>query len=228
MKHLIGYPNHLTVPKLDFEDIRIHHYPNALVSYLMFNSRGGLRARMAFPQPYSMRKRSATDGLKVREESMRLQEGVLLSFIWIQDSTIHHQFFTVVERSTDTRNDNSLTHHNNTATVTVAVTKQNEQAVEILLDLSCQKNRGILLEFSQLAPRLVGSRSCCGTLKSNICLVTIMATGKVSFDKSIVWSTPRCRNQLPGKVFPVSVATPEKINWSRYLNRKLQRVDRTN
>lgn len=152
MKNLIDNPNQLTAPRLELGDTRIYDYPNALVSYLIFNSRGGLQARMSFPQPYSMRKRSAIDRRKVWEESRRLQEGVLLSFIWIQDSTIQHQFFTVVERSTDTRHDDSLTHNNNTATVTVAVTNQNEQAVEALLDLSRQKNRGILLEFPHVIP----------------------------------------------------------------------------
>lgn len=61
-------------------------------------------------------------------------------------------FFTVTERSTETGNDNSLTHNNNTATVTVKLATQDQSAVEALLDLSRQKIRGVLLEFPHVLP----------------------------------------------------------------------------
>ena len=152
MTNIIDNPNQLTNPRLEFGDTRIYNYPNAFVSYLILNRRGGLQARMSFPQPYFIRRKSTIDRRESWEESRLLEEGVLLSFIWIQDSTVQHQFFTVAERSTDTGTDDSLTHNDNRATITVKATNQNQQAVEALLDLSRQKTRGILLEFPHVLP----------------------------------------------------------------------------
>jgi hypothetical protein len=86
------------------------------------------------------------------EESRRLEEGVLLSFIWLQGSTVGHLFFTVTERSTDSKKEQSLAYSDKTATITIKLTAQNQQAVETLLDLSRQKIRGILLEFPNVLP----------------------------------------------------------------------------
>ncbi|RYP08153.1 hypothetical protein DL764_002060 [Monosporascus ibericus] len=152
MKNIISDPNQLTNPRLEFGDTRTYTYSNAFVSYLMLNSRGGLQARISFLQPYSIRRGSTVDRRKWWEESRRLDEGVLLSFMWIQDSTVQHIFFTVAERSTETRNDDNLTHNDNMATVTIKLATQDQPAVEALLDLSCQKIRGVLLEFPHVLP----------------------------------------------------------------------------
>jgi hypothetical protein len=152
MKNIINDPNQLTNPRLEFGDTRTYTYSNPFVSYLMLNSRGGLQARISFPHPYSIRRGSKVDKCKWWEESRRLEEGVLLSFIWIQDSTVQHLFFTVAERSTDTRNDSSLTHDDNTATITIKLTTRDQPAVEALLNLSRQRIRGILLEFPHVLP----------------------------------------------------------------------------
>ncbi|PVH97235.1 hypothetical protein DM02DRAFT_533617, partial [Periconia macrospinosa] len=152
MKNIISDPNQLTNPRLEFGDTRTYTYSNAFVSYLMLNSRGGLQARISFLQPYSIRRGSTMDRRKWWEESRRLEEGVLLSFICIQGSTVQHLFFTVAERSTETRNNNSLTHKDNTATVTIKLATQDQPAVEALLELSRQKIRGVLLEFPHVLP----------------------------------------------------------------------------
>ncbi|KAH8689897.1 NFX1-type zinc finger-containing protein 1 [Talaromyces proteolyticus] len=55
-------------------------------------------------------------------------------------------------KCTETRNDDSLTHSNNTATITVKLMTHDQAAVEALLDLSRQKIRGILLEFPHILP----------------------------------------------------------------------------
>ena len=152
MKSIINDPNQLTNPRLEFGDTRTCIYSNPFVKYLMLNSRGELQARISFLQPYSIRRGSTVDRRKWWEESRRLEEGVLLSFIWIQNLTVQHLFFTVAERSTETRNDDSLTHNDNTATIIIKLTTQDRPAVEALLDLSRQKIRGVLLEFPHILP----------------------------------------------------------------------------
>lgn len=152
MKNISSDPTQITNPRLEFGDTRAYTYSNAFVSYLMLNSRKGLQARISFLQPFSIRRGSREDRRKWWEESRRLEEGVLLSFIWIQDSTVQHLFFTVAERNTDPRNDESLTHNDKTANVTIKLATQDQSAVEALLELSREKIRGVLLEFPHVLP----------------------------------------------------------------------------
>jgi hypothetical protein len=152
MNNIINDTNQLTNPRLDFRDTRTYSYSNAFVSYLLLNRRGGLQAEMSFPQPHPLRKGSAVNKRKWWEESRRLEEGVLLSFIWIHGSTVEHLFFTVTERIIDTEEEHGLTHNDRIATVTIKLTTQDQPAVEALLGLSCNKTRGILLEFPNVLP----------------------------------------------------------------------------
>ena len=152
MKNIVNDPNQLKNPRLEFGDTRTYTYSNTFVSYLMLDSRRGLQARISFLQPYSIRRGTKVDRRKWWEESRRLEEGVLLSFIWIQDSTVQHLFFIVAGRSTETKNDDSLTHNDNTATITVKLATQNQPGLESLLDLSRRKTRGVLLEFPNVFP----------------------------------------------------------------------------
>jgi hypothetical protein len=152
MKTFINDPNQLRSPGFELGETRIHPYPHAFVSYLMLNRHGRLQARMSFPQPSSIRRRSTADRRKWWEESRRLEEGVLLSYIWIRDSTVQHMFFTVAERSTQIGNDDSLNHNEKTAVITVKLTTADQPAVKALLDLSRQKIRGVLFEIPHVLP----------------------------------------------------------------------------
>jgi hypothetical protein len=152
MKTFINDPNQLKSPGFELGETRIHPYPHAFVSYLMLNRHGRLQARMSFPQPSSIRRRSTADRRKWWEESRRLEEGVLLSYIWIRDSTVQHMFFTVAERSTQIGNDDSLNYNDKTAVITVKLTTADQSAVKALFDLSRQKIRGVLFEISHVLP----------------------------------------------------------------------------
>jgi hypothetical protein len=152
MKKIIDDSSQLTNPRLTLGDTRTYVYTNAFVKLLLLNSRGGLQAQMSFPQPNTLRKGFAMDKRKWWEDSRRLDEGVLLSFIWMRGSTLEHLFFTVAERSTDTRKEFSLTHNDRTATITIKLTTHNQITVEALLDLSRSKSRGTLLEFPNVLP----------------------------------------------------------------------------
>ena len=152
MKSVMNDPNQLTNANLELGDTRIYTYSKAVVKYLMLDSRKGLQAQISFPHPNRMRGDSAVDRRRRWEESKRLEEGVLLSFVSTQESNVKHQFFMVDERSTDTNRDGSLTHNVNTATITIKLTTRDEQAIEALLDLSRQKIRGILIEYPNVLP----------------------------------------------------------------------------
>ncbi|KAH9881756.1 hypothetical protein J1614_000927 [Plenodomus biglobosus] len=152
MKNIVNNPHQLMNPKLTFHDTRTYSYSNACVSYLMLNNRAGLQAQISFPQPHLTHKGIAVDKRKYWEESRRLEEGVLLSFIWVHNSVVEHLFFTVAERNTDTRKENNLTHSDRVATITIKLTNQARAAVEALLDLSRRRICGVLLEFPNVLP----------------------------------------------------------------------------
>ena len=152
IKSVMNDPNQVTNPNLELGDTRLYTYSKAFVNYLMLDSRKGLRAQISFPHPNRMRGDSAVDRRRRWEESKRLEEGVLLSFVSTQESNVKHQFFMVDERSTDTNRDGSLTHNVNTATITIKLSTQDKQAIEALLDLSRQKTHGILIEYPNVLP----------------------------------------------------------------------------
>lgn len=152
MKNIVSSPHQLMNPKLTSHDTRTYSYSNACVSYLTLNNRAGLQAQMSFPQPFLTRKGIAVDKQRYWEEARRLEEGVLLSFIWVHNFTVEHLFFTVAERSTDTRKENSLTRSDRVATITIKPTTQTREAVEALLNLSRRRISGVLLEFPNILP----------------------------------------------------------------------------
>lgn len=152
MKSIIDDPSQLTSPRRELGGARINTYQNAFVSYLMLNKYGRLQAQMSSPQPSSIRRKSTADRRKWWEESRCLQEGVLLSYIWIQDSNVQHMFFTVAERSTRVGKDDSLNYNDNTAVITLKLATPDQPAVEALVDLSRHKRRGVLLEIPHVLP----------------------------------------------------------------------------
>ncbi|KAF2175097.1 hypothetical protein K469DRAFT_724434 [Zopfia rhizophila CBS 207.26] len=105
---------------LNFGDFRAYYYPNAYISYVSFDNRRGLEVNISFPQ-------------LSWEESKRLAEG--------------HLFFTVTERNTDTRRDHSLTREDSRGTITAKLASHNQMGIESAVRLSCQKARGVLIEF---------------------------------------------------------------------------------
>lgn len=152
MKSIEKNPQQLQSTKLTFQDTRTYSYPSASVTYVMLNNRAGLQAQMSFPQPQFTRRGVALDKHKWWEESRRLEEGVLLSFIWTQNSVVEHLFFTVAERSTDARDKSGLTHSEKLATITIKLTKSTRESVKALLGLSRHRTRGVLLEFPNVLP----------------------------------------------------------------------------
>ncbi|KAF2450310.1 NFX1-type zinc finger-containing protein 1 [Karstenula rhodostoma CBS 690.94] len=139
-------------PKLSFGDFRAYHYPNSYIGYLSFDQRRGLEVQMSFPQLQILRGKSAANRRKWWEDCKRLSEGILLSFITVHDNVVQHVFLTVTMRTTDNRRDHSLTSDERQGTITAKLARHNQNDVETLIRLSCEKTRGVLIEFPGVLP----------------------------------------------------------------------------
>lgn len=157
LKDLLGglmyaVENDPTNPKLNFRDFRANQYANAYISYVSFDSRRGLRMNISFAQPSIVHKKPTSERRQWWEESKRLTEGVLLSFISFQDGEIRHLFFIVTEKNTDTSKDHSLTKKDHQGTITAKLASHDQTNVESAVGLSYQKARGMLIEFPGILP----------------------------------------------------------------------------
>ena len=128
-------------------DIRAYTYPRANLRYISFDHRRGLEAQISFPQPPALRKKSTSEMRKWWEDSKRLEEGILLCLLFTDDAKASLLFFTVSEKCTNTNNDYGLTSDKNHATITVKLATHLETDLEVMTRLSCQKQRGLLVEF---------------------------------------------------------------------------------
>jgi hypothetical protein len=144
-------PTCLKNPKLNFGDFRAYHYPNAHISYVSFDNRRGLEVNISFAQLPVLRNKSASEKHKWWAESKRLTEGVLMSFIAVHNSEIQHLFFTVSERNIDMK-DHNLTKEDHQGTITAKLASHDQMSIESTVRLSCQKSRGVLIEFPGILP----------------------------------------------------------------------------
>ena len=140
-------PTILEESKFSLGDIRAYTYPKANLRYISFDHRRGLEAQISFLQPPVVRKKSTSERRKWWEDSKRLEEGILLCLLFVDDAKASLLFFTVSEKCIDTRNDHGLTSDQNQATITAKLATHLETDLEVMTRLSCQKQRGLLVEF---------------------------------------------------------------------------------
>ena len=140
-------PTILEHPNFSLGDIRAYMYPKANLRYISFDHRRGLEAQISFLQPPALRKKSLSERRKWWEDSKRLEEGILLCLLFVDDAKASLLFFTVSEKCIDTRNDHSLTSDKNKATITAKLATHLETDLEAMTRLSCQKPHGLLVEF---------------------------------------------------------------------------------
>jgi len=106
-----------------------------------------LEAQISFPQPFSLRKRSPPERRKRWEESKRFEEGVLLCLLLVEDTKSSLLFFIVSEKRTDTTKDYGLSYYKHQATIKAKLATRSQNGFEAMTRLSCQKTRGLLVEF---------------------------------------------------------------------------------
>ena len=140
-------PTVLEDPKFSLGNIRAYTYPKASLSSISFDQRRGLEAQISFLQPPILRKKSTSERRKWWEDSKRLDEGILLCLLFADDAKASLLFFTVSEKCIDTRISHGLTCDKHQATITAKLATPLEADLERLARLSCQRQRGLLVEF---------------------------------------------------------------------------------
>ena len=126
--------------------------PQAHVSYVSFERRRGLEAQISFLQPPSIRKKSASERRKWWEETKRLEEGILIAFLSVNDAKSSILFFTVSQKCTDAKKKFILSSGDHQATITAKLASRKQSDLEKLVELSCSRTKGILVEFPGTIP----------------------------------------------------------------------------
>ncbi|KAF1968342.1 hypothetical protein BU23DRAFT_592152 [Bimuria novae-zelandiae CBS 107.79] len=148
-------PEQLMNPKHNFGDTRAYVYTEATVGLLAFGSRGreqGLQAYVSFLQPLSVRNRTLNDQQRWWDDSRRLADGVLMSFIWIEHGRVHHTFFTITNQEVDDETEKQMGRDNTRKIISVKLMTETQSTIGTLIDLCYHKTRGLLLEFPNIIP----------------------------------------------------------------------------
>lgn len=140
-------PAPLKDPKFHLGNVRAYHNAKAWVSYISFDQRGGLQAQISFPQPFLLRKKTAPERRKWWEESRRMEEGILLCLLHIENAKCSLLFFTVSEKVIDQRKEHGLSFDKHRATITARLASKSQHDLEMLSRLSYQHTHGVLIEF---------------------------------------------------------------------------------
>lgn len=147
---LITISNNPTVledPKFHFDNIRAYSYTKAHIKCMSFDLRRGLEIQISFPQPFPVQKKPASERRTWWEESKRLQEGILLCFLSVEDTRSSLLFFTVSEKCTDPTKDFGLSHDKHQAIIKARLATRSQNDLESMTRLSCKKTCGLLVEF---------------------------------------------------------------------------------
>ncbi|PSN60466.1 hypothetical protein BS50DRAFT_506497, partial [Corynespora cassiicola Philippines] len=138
--------------RLQPRDFRAFYYANAYISRISFDTRRGLEIHPRFQQPTQLRKNTAAGRSKWWRESKRVAEGILLSLIVIGNDQVQHLFFNDSGTNTNTREDLNLVKNNSPCTITTKLVSHNQTDIISVVRSSCEKFRGVLLEFRGVTP----------------------------------------------------------------------------
>ena len=134
-------------PKLSLGNTRAFVHPKTQIRYVSFDQRKGLEAQLSFPQPSLLRKKTAHERQKWWEESKRMEEGILLCFLTVEDTNASLVFFTISEKVTDSNKDYCLSSDSRRATITAKLARRSQRDLEIMTSISSRNLSGLLVEF---------------------------------------------------------------------------------
>ena len=140
-------PGVLEDAKFSLGNIRAYTHPKAYIRDVTFDHRRGLEVQISFPQPHHLKKKSSAHRRKWWEDSKRLQEGVLLGFLFFNGTRASLLFLTVSEKCTDTKRESSLTSDKHEPIIIAKLATRLERDLEVLIGLSFEERRGLLVEF---------------------------------------------------------------------------------
>lgn len=145
-------PTFVHNPKLNLGNIRAYVNLQAHIRYVSFERRRGLEVQISFLQPSSIRKKSPSEKRRWWEETKRLEEGILLVFLFLDDAKPSLLFLTVSQKCTDASKDFGLSSKTHLATITAKLATRSQSDLEKLIRLSSSNIRGILVEFPGVLP----------------------------------------------------------------------------
>ena len=140
-------PSLLENPRFDVGATRAYYHPRAHISYVSFDRRKELEVQIRFPQPRSLRGKTSSERRKYWEESKRLEEGILLCMIGIDGTQSSLLFLTVSEKIIEPSKVGGPSSNHGEAGINAKLVTRSQQDLEQLMHLSCQKSKGLLVEF---------------------------------------------------------------------------------
>ena len=141
-------PKLMENPKFSLGNVRAYCHPQAHISYISFDQRRGLEAQISFRQPSVLRQKTAAERGKWWEESKRMDEGILLCLVAIDNGSKSSLiFFTISEKNTDPKRAHGLSSSAQQATITAKLATRAQRDLELVTSLSCHNVRGLLFEF---------------------------------------------------------------------------------
>jgi hypothetical protein len=144
-------PTILENRRLSLGDMRIYSYSKAHIANTTFNSRQGLEVQVSFLQP-QLDRMSLQQRQTWWEDCKRLEEGCLLSYIWMDGSVLQHSFLAVTQKNTDPRKGCGLANRGDFATITAKPVTKDSQSLWDLLRSGLNRRQGVLIEFPNIIP----------------------------------------------------------------------------
>jgi hypothetical protein len=135
---------------LKLGDVRAYLYTDAAISHVGFGR--GLEIQIVFSPPPSIHKKSPAEKRRWWEDSKRLQNDTLLSYIWIQSGVIQHLFLSIVKRDAKEKDEHDVGKDEQLVTVSAKLMTQDKATFEMLMHAATNRSRGILLEFPKIMP----------------------------------------------------------------------------
>jgi hypothetical protein len=170
---------------LKLGDVRANLYTDASISQVGFGR--NLEIQIAFAPPPSIHKKSDAEKRRWWEDSKRLHNDTLLSYIWIQGGVIQHLFLSIVRRDAKGKDEHDFGKYEQLVTVSAKLMTQDKATFEILMQAAANRSRGILIEFPKIMPATFGP-----VLEN---LQSMQRLGSLPFQQYIV---PARHNELPG------------------------------
>lgn len=178
-------PGALSNPHLRLGDVRAYHYTDAHISQVVYHK--GLDIHMSFQMPLSVQRKTVAAQRKWLEDSRRLEQGSLLSFIWIQGGMVQHVFLTLVSSNPSGDRNESAADGSGYLRISAQLMTQNKTTLEMLMKASASQSRGILLEFPKIMP------STFVPILEN--LQSMQRLGGIPFQE---WIVPQRHDRAPG------------------------------
>lgn len=141
--------NAMNNPRFQHGDMRAYWYADVHISWVVFHR--ALEIQMSFPSPQNIALKSFAAQVKWWEESRRLENGSLLSYVWIQNEIVQYMFLTLVRKGAKDE-DREIMQSNRLFTITAQLMTQDKATLELLMRAVAGRCQGMFLEYPKVMP----------------------------------------------------------------------------